>query len=192
MGFTQIPNRIIRSRELSSKAKNILNIIFSYHPCFPSYTYLEEITGMSRPTISSAIKELVEKKIIEYQKGSAKSHMSNEYQILPENDWAISLEASKKIKPDLVKNFNQPSKNSLLPLVKNFNSNNTNTKNTNKNKDFSNLTIGREITRREKTVINGFNPINQFSSYSEDPRSPEGGKRIRILMEQFGFNKKME
>ena len=61
-GFTQIPNFILRHREISTNAKTVYALIISYawhnNRCFPGQDRLADDMGLSRPSVTAAIKEL--------------------------------------------------------------------------------------------------------------------------------------
>lgn len=106
--FTQVPNQLIRTPYLTSSAKTVLMVIMSYTPSYPSYGSIMTSTGLSRPTVSKAIAELVTANVISYVKGSNLKGTCNQYSMKNESEWTLG-----------------PSKESLLPLVKKLNSNNT-------------------------------------------------------------------
>lgn len=61
-GFTQVPNFILRSKELSAGAKFTYSMLLSYawqkDYCFPGQETLAKDTGFSRRSIVTFIKEL--------------------------------------------------------------------------------------------------------------------------------------
>ena len=67
-GFTQIPNLILRTRNLSRDAKLLYGILLSYAwqkgSCFPGYDTLQLDMQCGRPQISKYLKELRERDLI--------------------------------------------------------------------------------------------------------------------------------
>jgi hypothetical protein len=62
-GFTEVPNYLLRSRDLSNNAKIVYAKLLSYawanDRCFPGQERMAEDIGSSQPTIARAIQELV-------------------------------------------------------------------------------------------------------------------------------------
>ena len=62
-GFTQVPNILLKRAELSSNAKvayaKLLSYAWHQNRVYPGQERMAADTGMSRPTISRAIQELV-------------------------------------------------------------------------------------------------------------------------------------
>ena len=87
--FTRVPNKLARSPCVSRSAKALYLAIASCNPSFPSYRRLQKWTRMSFTTISKALKELSQLKIISYKKGHA-HRKANEYHLLPEESWSLS------------------------------------------------------------------------------------------------------
>ena len=135
--FTMIDNNFIDSEMKNLKPTSVLVYLVLFRlknnekngdEVFPSYTYIQKVTGLSRPTISSAIDELSAKG---YIKSIHKGYNTvNHYHITDNADNVDSGASSKKIllpkRKQVVKNLYSGSKKSLLPVVKNLNSNNTN------------------------------------------------------------------
>ena len=67
-GFTQIPNIILRTRNLSRDAKLLYGVLLSYAwqkgSCFPGYDTLQEDMQCGRPQVSKYLKELKEMDLI--------------------------------------------------------------------------------------------------------------------------------
>ena len=67
-GFTQVPNFILRSKDLSVGAKLTYSMLLSYawqnNFCFPGQETLATDMGVSRRSIVSFVKELQERKCI--------------------------------------------------------------------------------------------------------------------------------
>lgn len=77
--FTIISNYIIRNPNLSPYAKTIFILIKSYSPSFPSYSRILQETGIgSRSTIAKGLSELKAKKLITII--DSPKHKSNFYQ----------------------------------------------------------------------------------------------------------------
>jgi len=56
--FTKIPNAFIESKNFNPMEKLVLLVLARYNPCFPSFTKISEMTGLSRSSVSRAIKSL--------------------------------------------------------------------------------------------------------------------------------------
>lgn len=110
-GFSQISNKLIQTKVLNSKEKEILFFITSYNPSYPSYSHIQELLGLGRSTISVATQRLEALGILEIVRGSNLTHKSNTYKILPESNWKLA------------------SPEPGLPLVLKQDSNNTNKNN---------------------------------------------------------------
>lgn len=67
-GFTQVPNAILKSSEISSGAKLVYALLLSYawHNdfCFPGQDRLAEDIGVSRQSVNTHVKELEKKGFI--------------------------------------------------------------------------------------------------------------------------------
>jgi len=154
--FTQIPNIVFRTPSLSIHAKVVLGYLFTFgNKCYPSYKAISDACNISRPTVAKAIKELKDRNILTYLKGSGTRGVANSYAINKESDWNLVKEVNQLItltskgdclvndvyqsnvedgqnqtetvqnNEDLVNYVNCPSKRGLLPLVKDVNSINT-------------------------------------------------------------------
>lgn len=145
--FTQVPNSLIRCPEVSIYAVRIFLVIASYNPSFPSYSQIQKVSGIKhRKTISNAIRELVDRKIIQYLQGD-RNGQSNSYKILPEELWdlkPVDLEepsshnelggsSSDELEDANPSSRSEPEASSCSEpaLVHKMNSNNTNGKKTN-------------------------------------------------------------
>lgn len=84
---------------------------------FPSYESIERDTGMTRPTISKALKALINRQWIKARRRFSSSTI---YEICIPPISKKSLLMDDKNELPVVKNFNCISKDSLLPLVKNL------------------------------------------------------------------------
>lgn len=79
-GFTQVPNAILRSREISQGAKLVYAMLLSYawynNSCFPGQDRLAEDLSMSRRSVNTHIKELEAKQFIKVtRKGLGKPNL---------------------------------------------------------------------------------------------------------------------
>lgn len=67
-GFTQVPNAVLRSNEISSGAKLVYALLLSYawHNdfCFPGQERLASDIGISRQSVNTHVKELERKGFI--------------------------------------------------------------------------------------------------------------------------------
>ena len=80
--FTIIFNEIIVCRVISLTAFRIFCFLKRFGPrIYPSYNRISEGTGLSKSTISLAIKELCARNILTYRKGSSRTQLANEYKI---------------------------------------------------------------------------------------------------------------
>ncbi len=89
MAFTQVPNKLARTSSVSVYAKAVFLVIASYNPSFPSYKVIVEQTGLSKGTVAKAIKELRDRRLLTYTKGSLRSKKANEYIITHESSWDL-------------------------------------------------------------------------------------------------------
>lgn len=87
----QIPASIVREGRLSSGAKNLLLVLMSYNPSYPSYPVLMTDTGMREKAVRRAIKELLSNNVISYKKGNNKVHKNNVYQVKPQDQWFTTV-----------------------------------------------------------------------------------------------------
>lgn len=70
--FTRLPNEFLRSKKFNPDQKIVLALLASCNPSFPSYEKLIEWSGLSRPTIAKAIRELERHNIIRRFKSGRK------------------------------------------------------------------------------------------------------------------------
>lgn len=70
--FTQIPNEILRCPYISIKARLLYSVLLTYKPSHPSYKKLQDITGLTRNRVGSCLKELLQRNIINYEKGNSR------------------------------------------------------------------------------------------------------------------------
>jgi len=80
-GFTQVPNYILRSNELTVGAKIVYSVLLSYawhkDSCYPGQEKLAQHIGVSDRSVRTYLKELESKKMLSIvQKGLGKT---NEY-----------------------------------------------------------------------------------------------------------------
>lgn len=115
-GFTQIPNKLIKHKDLDCIEKMILINFTSYgENIYPSISRICEELNISRPTCVKKIKVLKDNGYLKVTKNKS---LNGDY----DNN---SYEVVKDIN-HLVKEFNHGSKNTLPQVVKEINSNNTN------------------------------------------------------------------
>ncbi|SQB60010.1 phage protein [Clostridium perfringens] len=115
-GFTQIPNKLIKYKDLDCIEKMILINFMSYgENIYPSISRICEELNISRPTCVKKIKALKDNGYLKVTKNKS---LNGDY----DNN---SYEVVKNIN-HLVKEFNYGSKNNLPQVVKEINSNNTN------------------------------------------------------------------
>lgn len=79
-GFTQVPNHVLESKDLSPGAKLTYAMLLKYawqnDFCFPGQDRLAEDMGTSRQTANTHIKELERKKFIEIKrKGQGRTNL---------------------------------------------------------------------------------------------------------------------
>jgi biotin operon repressor len=71
-GFTQVPNAVLKSNEISSGAKLVYALLLSYawHNdfCFPGQDRLAEDIGISRQSVNTHVKELERKSFIKIKR----------------------------------------------------------------------------------------------------------------------------
>ena len=92
-GFTQVPNAILRAKEISQGAKLVYAMLLSYawhnNGCFPGQDRLAEDLSISRRSVNTHIKELEAKKFIKItRKGLGKPNL-----------YELFLTATKEPKP---------------------------------------------------------------------------------------------
>jgi hypothetical protein len=68
-GFTQVPNAILKDPKISTNAKVVYAMLLSYawhnNKVFPGQERMAEDIGMSRPSVTKAIGELVKAEYLE-------------------------------------------------------------------------------------------------------------------------------
>ncbi|MDK0980680.1 helix-turn-helix domain-containing protein [Clostridium perfringens] len=151
-GFTQIPNKLIKYKDLDCIEKMILINFMSYgENIYPSISRICEELNISRPTCVKKIKALKDNGYLKVTKNKS---LNGDY----DNN---SYEVVKNIN-HLVKEFNYGSKNILPQVVKEINSNNTN-KTILNNNIYSSLENELNTKEIEKDLIKKIN-----SKYSKD------------------------
>lgn len=94
---------LCRCPHITPEVLRVFVVIASYDPSFPSYeVILRDAGGMARKTLSNSIQELCARRMISYERGSARGR-SNIYTILPETEWDLVTPSV-----DLVLGLNQP------------------------------------------------------------------------------------
>ncbi|WP_299293930.1 helix-turn-helix domain-containing protein [uncultured Tateyamaria sp.] len=79
-GFTQVPNAVLKSEEISSGAKLVYALLLSYawHNdfCFPGQETLARDIGIARGTVNRHVQELAEKGFIKItRKGQGRANV---------------------------------------------------------------------------------------------------------------------
>lgn len=152
-GFTQIPNKLIKYKDLDCIEKMILINFMSYgENIYPSISRICEELNISRPTCVKKIKALKDNGYLKVTKNKSLNgdYDNNSYEVVKNINY-------------LVKEFNHGSKNTLPQVVKEFNSNNTNKTILNNNNIYSSLENELNTKEIEKDLINKIN-----SKYSKD------------------------
>lgn len=80
-GFTQVPNAILKSGEISAGAKLVYALLLSYawhnDYCFPGQDRLADDIGIARGTVNRHIKELSEKGFVKItRKGQGRANLN--------------------------------------------------------------------------------------------------------------------
>lgn len=84
-GFTSVENSISQNPNLSQGARLVYEAIKSYfNKRFPSYSSLCKTLCMGRSRLSRSIRELVERKLLVYEKGNSRKR-ANQYTLLDIN-----------------------------------------------------------------------------------------------------------
>ena len=130
-GFVQVPNVLIENLgklELSGNEFTFLVIIRMFarqKDCaFPSLKTLRKISGLSMPTVINVMKSLENKGYLVIKRSS---HQNNLYSFKPLND--ILEKIINNNLNGVLKNFDYPTKEILVPLLKKFNPKNKHIKN---------------------------------------------------------------
>jgi len=79
-GFTQVPNAVLRSGDISSGAKLVYALLLSYawhnDYCFPGQDRLAEDIGISRQSVNTHVKELERKGFVKItRKGQGRANL---------------------------------------------------------------------------------------------------------------------
>jgi predicted transcriptional regulator len=99
IGFTKVPNALARCGWALTHAEfRVLVFLMSLDPCHPSYDAISEGCDMSRSALWNAIKGLVEKGLLTYKKGAAKTHTANTYYVAADLESKIKALSEKKMK----------------------------------------------------------------------------------------------
>jgi biotin operon repressor len=154
MGFTQVPNQIIRSKKLNAYDKTVLFVIASYNPSFPSYEKIAEDAGLSRDTVWKCLKRLKKIGLISINK----EHRSNTYTLNFDRMTQFKTSPQDGLLDALpVRNTDSRSPPHRLVPVRNTDSNNTNRKRTKKKREVFEILkpeIQGEQVSDESTVKN--------------------------------------
>jgi len=141
--FQQIPNEFLRNNlKLTNSALRVMLALVTYDPCHPDYKTLMLNTGLSRPSVAAAIKELKEAGYLLYKKGNSHRKQANQYTLTWNPVPLVQVKNINSISDIKLNNLTQSpsssSKNELnVPAqvecieservqVKNINSNNSN------------------------------------------------------------------
>lgn len=133
-----VQKEILASKLINASDKLVYSALAYYahnrtQKCFPSYTKMAELTGVSRPTVVKALKALVEHGFVSVKKKGGKVNL---YKLLKV--------ASKNSLP--VKKKHRTSKNKVPALVKKRHTNNTNITRLNNNK-------GKSLLKKRLQVL---------------------------------------
>lgn len=132
-GFTKIENLIIWNSSLSRYAKLLFLSLSSRNPSFPSYRIIaRDMSVSSKSVISNALKELVSRRIISYEKGSQTGNLNNRYiineisiwdlkthyKVLQSNSYSLNTECvlHQYQEPVPIKDSNNTNKNNINNL----------------------------------------------------------------------------
>ena len=119
IGFTQMPNTILRSRVLKPLHKVVLGVICSYsndsNIAFPSYQTIANDSGISRRKVIDIISELVKLGCIRKteRKSTKGDHTANDYEVLI-GKAGFSLPGENSAPPGN-ENYTPPDEQSSLP-----------------------------------------------------------------------------
>jgi hypothetical protein len=137
-GYNKIPMELTNLPELSNSAFRVFVYMCSFDTCFASYKEIQRATGLTSHTISKAITELVDRKMIQYDKGywnSTKSK-SNKYVLLDTEHWLLSRQTTVKNTAITLEKI----QSAPLEKLQYTNKENTNKEKTNKLNDSSSKT----------------------------------------------------
>ena len=132
MGFTQMPNNILRSHTLKPLHKVVLSVICSYsnssNIAFPSYQTIADDSGISRRKVIDVISELVTLGCIKKTEriSSKGDHTANDYEVLiGRSDFSLPGETSaprseqRALNQYINKNINNSFNNINLSITEN-------------------------------------------------------------------------
>lgn len=89
-GWHMTPNKFSRAgKEVSCVAYRVYGVIASFKPSYPSFSALEKYSGVSRKSISKALKELSGLNVISILSRGTFRGNTNEYQINPPDQWLL-------------------------------------------------------------------------------------------------------
>lgn len=90
--YTKVPNELLRANAVSKNARTLLFYLlsFSTEHRHPSYIQIQRATGLTKRSISKALQELKDRKIIDYEQGRFSDRMANHYRVLDRADWILS------------------------------------------------------------------------------------------------------
>lgn len=93
IGWSPMPNILIRSNLLTPQEKCVWSCLASYNPSFPTYIELTKRLRISEDTLSSAIRRLIELCMLRVAKG--RLGRANQYEILPVSSWIAIFEENE-------------------------------------------------------------------------------------------------
>ena len=146
-GWHMTPNKLSRAgSSLSNIAYRVYGVIASYTPSHPSYTRIQQDSGLARSTVGVALRELSEFNIVRVIKKGNSGGLANDYCLNPPDQWNLPstpielVRESNQYDPrttpstnsELVQesaqadNRTAPSTINVLEVVRQSNSNNTN------------------------------------------------------------------
>ncbi len=95
-GFTQLPNYVLRDNKLSFGARLTYAVLLSYAwqegSCFPGQTKIGEDLGVSRQMINGYLKELKERKYIDWKRRGL--NKTNIYYVLDHKPFEVDVKQS--------------------------------------------------------------------------------------------------
>src|SRR3989344_5566912 len=102
-GWHMTPNKLSRAGSaLSCIAYRVYGAIASYTPSHPSYTRIQQDTGLARASVSAGLRELNQYNILRVLKKGHTGGFANEYCINPPDQWTLPSSAD-----ELVQDLNQ-------------------------------------------------------------------------------------
>lgn len=132
VNFSQIPNALLDSHDISPMAKILCSILCRFEPCYPSYDDLSlRMGGASHATIIKYLRELKSANIISWRSGGSLKKKNNEYTILSPPQWKtnsynpITKDVSSNSKDTPLQNMK--TNNTNIIILSSWSSNNEDT-----------------------------------------------------------------